>query len=815
MLSSDNSEMASPDTVVDSEKTDILSVRLLCLVRFLMVGLVGLLPCFFWPDLGAIGFQKSLLSLTVITLVATCLGLMLVRPQALRTIVPLPTVFFAVFVAMTGLAAFFSADPLVGWRGSQLEVGTVAFSGLLLGMMLLPLVLQGSKVYSLITLLSGLMGILFLLLYVVAHILLGWSLNYESQSAVLAGPISNVTDLLILSLLGWLAGTLLLVQSTTRSWLRFLGVGLVGLSLLTLAVVAMREAWIVVGVGSLLVLLYILSHHSQSSPGNTKFLLIGTTAVGCLLSAWFVVVGPSVESTWLSNLGVEKTVVRPSVAHTLSIAEQVYRTDDWLWGVGPNQFVTAWRQYKLPSVNTTPLWHADFTQGSSYVSTLVVTTGPLAFLAFIIFFFSYIWFGVRLLYFKRTLDRDWYLLGTKAFAVAMFLWLLAWIFVVSHVWLLLAAVFTGLSLVARATPSSKSLLNIALAKPAERSWSRLVLAMVIIVSPVVCLVALTKQYWAQTSFVQAQLVSDDLRTLDQEADFSYSLYPDSRFLSTRAQLIILELNSMLDTPSLTAVEQEQFSLLTRQALNFIEQAINSSPNNPDNYVLRASVYNILAVAGVAGALDEVVSSLQTAVDLDPLDPVYAVVGAQMAVRRGDVEGAKHHLKTALLQKPDFKEALDLRAQIEIATEDTAAAITTTEFLLALDPTSVAYYYQLGILQATSGNFIFARQAYDRALQLDPQHANARYQRALVHAELGNIEVALAELRLLQESNSDDTTLLESINQLEAESRIIKTARSVEVSKDTGTTTATSTAPAQGLENVTAEEVVPIEVEESI
>jgi tetratricopeptide (TPR) repeat protein len=61
----------------------------------------------------------------------------------------------------------------------------------------------------------------------------------------------------------------------------------------------------------------------------------------------------------------------------------------------------------------------------------------------------------------------------------------------------------------------------------------------------------------------------------------------------------------------------------------------------------------------------------------------------------------------------------------------------------------------------------AFEAYSEALKLDPNFANARYLRALLLVDLGQIDQALEELRLVAETNADNAQLLALIGSLES------------------------------------------------
>ena len=57
------------------------------------------------------------------------------------------------------------------------------------------------------------------------------------------------------------------------------------------------------------------------------------------------------------------------------------------------------------------------------------------------------------------------------------------------------------------------------------------------------------------------------------------------------------------------------------------------PTNPDHHAVLAGIYSSLALAGIDGAQERAEASLAEAQRLDPLNPAYRLIAAQMAVRR--------------------------------------------------------------------------------------------------------------------------------------------------------------------------------------
>jgi tetratricopeptide (TPR) repeat protein len=234
-----------------------------------------------------------------------------------------------------------------------------------------------------------------------------------------------------------------------------------------------------------------------------------------------------------------------------------------------------------------------------------------------------------------------------------------------------------------------------------------------------------KQYVAQASFAQAQATETDPAALDQAALASFLLYPDDQFLSVRARLALLEMNQILTIAEPSETDQQRFLVVSNQAVTFADASVSQSGTEPSHYAVLAGIYNNLAISGIADAVGRATSSIAAAQALDPLNPTYALLTAQLAANRGDATSSRAALLQALQQKSNFSEALYLLAQLDIAEGNVESAISTTETIIRLEPNNPTRYYQLGILHSSADNLAAAKQSYETAIRLDPNFANAK------------------------------------------------------------------------------------------
>jgi tetratricopeptide (TPR) repeat protein len=758
-----------------SNEADQTGGMLLKVAQYAMIALLGLSPVFFMPGLWAsLGFDKALMGVVLASVALIVLSFLALRKKRVNTVLPIPLMVFWGVVLTALLSALLSGDIQDAIRGSVFEPQTVGFMVLMGIVMSLALVFQGSKIMSIKALaVFGVVAAL-LLLYNVLRIFFGAAfLNFGSFGSVTVSPIGGFNDLAIFAGLTIILSLITLLQLPLKSSLQYAVSGLISLALIVLAVVNFFNIWIIIGFFGLLLLVYLLSRDtlfqsagapSQNQP--TSPVLLGITALVCIFSVLFIVAGEYAGGKVGEWTNVNYVEVRPSFEATVDITQSVY-SESILFGVGPNRFADAWRLHKDRSINETIFWDTDFNAGSGYIPTLFVTLGVLGGLLLLVFHAWFLFLGYKTLIRNLNTDSYWYYFGVISFSAAVFLWAMSYIYVPGAGVLLLTALFTGMSFVAYGMNVASARKDIPLAVNRQRGFVLMAAIIAVISINVGVLFSVGEQYIAQANFTESRATAGSIPEFEQTALSSFNMYQDDRFVSARAQIQLATLNSLVSIPEPSEEQQQQFLASAEQALIFAEQAVAEDPLNPDNFAVLAGVYSNLAVAGIEGAQDRAMQSIQAAQDLDPLNPGYKLVLAQMSVRAGDVAGAREAIAESLTLKRNFTEALFLSAQLDIADGNAEAAISTTRAIITLEPNNPTRYFQLGLLLSANAQLDDAIVAYQAAITLDPDYANARYLLALAYLNQNNQESALVELKRVYETNQENTQLAALISEIES------------------------------------------------
>ncbi|MFT7644880.1 MAG: Flp pilus assembly protein TadD [Candidatus Paceibacteria bacterium] len=755
------------------QKNNDVGTALLKVAQYAVIALFGLLPIFFTPGLWAsLGFDKSILTVGVSALVVIMVSLLTLRCTKSATVLPISLSLFWAVVLTAVVSGLLSGDTQEAMRGSVLETQTVAFLGVLALAMTIPLVLQGSKIMSVRALAFFSVAAVLLLAYNLIRLLLGVeSLPIGSFTNVTVSPIGGFNDLAIFAGLMIILALITLVQLPLKTWLQSILFVIILMSLSILSIVNFFNIWIVVGFFGLLVFLYLLSRDTlfRSSndlqPLKSSRLLVVATVVVCIVSAVFIVVGDYAGGKINELTEINHFEVQPTLGATIDVAQSVYGENMFL-GIGPNRFADAWRQYKDRSISETIFWDTDFSAGSGYLPTIFINIGLIGGLLMVLFHLYFLYLGYKMLLRSKDQDPYWYYLGVTSFTAACFVWGMSYVYVPGAGILLIGAVFTGLTFVAAGALLPSMVCTIPLAVNRQRGFFLMAAIILVVTASVGILFSVSKQYVAQSEFNKAQATAASAASFEDAALSSFELYPDDRFVSSRAQAQLGKLSSLLAIQSPDQEQQQSFLKAAEQAIRFAEQALSEDITNPDNHAVLASVYGNLAIAGVDGAQERAESSLMKAASLDPLNPGYHLISAQLAARIGDLPSARKEITAALNLKNNYTEALYLSAQLDIGEGNVESAITTTRAIVTLEPNNPTRYFQLGVLLAANNDNLEAIEAYKVAISLNYYYANARYLLALIYLDTDQTENALEQLRAVLQTNTENQELSSLISQVE-------------------------------------------------
>ncbi|HEU4677579.1 MAG TPA: tetratricopeptide repeat protein [Candidatus Paceibacterota bacterium] len=731
-----------------------------------LVVIFGLLPIIFVP-IAAAPYDYTKFSAVVLAVIVALVlfSLSVLRSGTLRIGVSYPLVAMWSAVAIAFISALLSGDFKDALVGDFFSIHSVVFLAMLA---LVPtvwvLLRPGREAVIRMYLLLVVSTFTIVAFHVLRMIFGPQFLSFGIFTGTVSTPLGSWNDLaLFLGLIVILSLIALeqLALSRVAQWLFTIAIVA---SLGMLAVINFFTVWLVLGLMSLVMIVYslrrdkfegsqllLVEHRATSGPALILALVV------FVVSVLFVIGGATIGGYIAKTVGISYVEVRPSFQATADIARNVYHENAFL-GIGPNRFEDAWRLYKDESINLTPFWNTDFNAGNGYISTLFVTTGVLGGLAWLTFLISFLVMGTRRLLSAPASDRLWYFIGVSSFVSAVYIWGMSVIYVPGVVVLLLGSLCVGVSLVALAMLEGAPARVLVVGSDRRTGFILTLVVIVVIVGSVSVLYTATRHYSSVYAFNESLLEMQNgtnIDALESRVADAYALSSSDVFARRIAEFELARMNSLITVASPTDAEQKQFQDASLSGINAAQQAILIDRFEPSNWSVLGGIYGALASVNVEGAKDKAIEAYQKYVELDPKNPLPLLELAVVEGRAGDYDKAREYVNRAITLKPDFTDAFFFLSQLEIATGNVEAAIKSTQAVVSLEPQNPVRYYQLGVLESFDKNPTAAISAFERAVALDPNYANARYLLALSYDEAGQSDKAKAELEAVAKLNPDN------------------------------------------------------------
>lgn len=751
---------------------DTLSVFFSKTNRFLLLALLAVMPLVFIP--GMIGPFKTFFALFVV-LVSVAVGSFgILRQGAVPRSVPVVLLAWLGVVGASFISALLSADLVYSLRGDMIETQTVAFLLLLGTIMLLVLSFGQDKKAAMWMIIIPIITATILALHQIIRFILPDSFfNLGVLSAPSDSLIGGFNDLGI-----FLAATILimLVSVIQLALPRLIMIGVLGiivLNLIVLMVININYLWIVLGLTSLSLLMFLLTRDrfsNNSAPTHVSTMSVVIMSLVFVVSAIFFVAGSNLGASISGWAGVDYTEVRPSFTATMDIMQNVM-ADNAFTGIGPNRFVDAWQLHKDQSINQTIFWNTGFGSGSSYILTWFSTTGVIGVVAWVIFFVLFLYRGVRTLFMTDNRDPLWFYIGTVSFVLAVFLWGTLWLYVAGPFILVLAAMMTGLYLVSeRSLYIYNETLTPKLFVSARAGFVLIGVVMLVVVGTVAIGYTTARQFVSLTTYVYA---TDGVEGEDAIAQVTgrlaqaYNYHRSDIYLRDIIAYQIAQLNSLLSLEEPDANQRQEFNDIVENVVSVANESVQLRPFKARNWATLGDVYALLSQLDIEGADARAEEAYQKAIELDPISPYYPLQIGLLTIRGGDVEAGRAKIGEALTLKQNYVEALSVLAQLDINEGNLERAVSTTEALVVLEPSNPGRLYQLALLYGAAENREAALVVLNRAIELNPQFANAIYLRSLHLYTDGKVSEAIAELRTVRALDEGNSAVDEVIAQMQA------------------------------------------------
>lgn len=747
------------------------------------VGVVvfGILPLFFLPYVPApLGYTKIVLGATGAALSLWLFAFSVLRQGSLSVRFELPILLLWLAALVAFVASLSSGDFFDSFWGTEISTHS-GFFAVVLALIATLFVALGSHARSVIRLylLIGLSAFVLAVFHLV-RIMFGTSVLTFGifGDSVVATPFSEWNSLGVFFGLVIILSLIALNRLPLPRAGRLLFLGSILISLCMLSVVNFKAVFVILGLVSLVMLIYALVQSRLiGSPviatrGTVSTLPFAASLLVLLVSIVFVTAGGVIGTSISRMTGVSYVEVRPSLQATVDVARKVYQEHPFL-GIGPHRFVDAWREHRDPSINATVFWNTDFQAGFGFIPTLFVTTGIVGGISWTVFLVSFFYIGIRTLLRVGMTDSMWYFILLSSFAASAYIWCVALIYVPGAILLMFGAACTGIFFAARRALTPDRVRKVDLIGNQRATFAAITATVLVVVLSVGGLYYLGTYYVSTTTFVRGVLA---LQKGENDAEAlahivrAFEINRDDRFAREVANYeqrkLQEKVTAALQANNLTEGGWSEMQQHIVNSINSAKTAIDIDGMEPENWAALGRIYATAVPLNIDQAYELARESLEKARDLDPQDPSRYLALAELELLKKNTAAARELTRTAITLKSNYTDAMYLLTQIEVADGNVAAAIESTRATTILDPQNPVRFFQLGVLEYSLNRFPDAQASFERAVRILPEYSNAHYFLALTYDAQGMRDRALAELTLLRDlnpGNAEIEALLQAVS----------------------------------------------------
>ncbi len=734
------------------------------LVSQIIIGLAFLLPVFLVP-FSSFPFQFSKIALVlVVVAVVFFLGSIKTLRSGVMNIVWSPLLLGVLLLpALYFVGSLFSIIPSASLFGYQLETDTFGFIALAAALTLMTVGAIRTERNILSTLTAFLVAGWVVVLFQILQFIFGGMFSLPLLSTPISNLLGKWNDL---ALFVGLVGSLALVSLETLS-LPKLHRGLLWatilVSLFFLAVVNFALAWLLFGVVAFMMLVY--SFVRMRAPGSRGW---GTSSlVVFAVVVFFALAGGSLSASLQNGLNIQALEVRPSMEGTVGVMNSIY-SESPVFGAGPNTFSLNWFKSRPTDIISTPFWDVNFSAGFGFIPTAVATGGIAVLLGWLLFIGLFLWYAVRALLKSGEWEgKSAYFTAATALAVTYLI--IAHVFYVpSAVMTLLMFLFFGLFVSSlRGTQFIKEGTVLFSENPRFGFVSVLGIAVCMVLA-LVSVYGVGRVYASSVYHDRAIQLSGtgDLEAAIASATQATTLVEQDRYFRTRTALDLIKLQSIVATNETDTKTQEEFRTTLTQAINDSARAVELNPHAFENWMTRASVYGAVVPLNIQGAFDNAKAALEEARGRNPGTPEIDFRLAELSAVRNEIVEAREFAAAALKKKADYTPAVLLLAQLSFNEGKLDEAIRSVEAAVYFEPQNPQLMYQLGLLRLEAKDYAGAQTAFETALKISPEYANASFFLGQAYVFLKKNDEAMEQFKTLSLKNPDNQVLKDVITALE-------------------------------------------------
>ncbi|MBU0649336.1 tetratricopeptide repeat protein [Patescibacteria group bacterium] len=545
------------------------------------------------------------------------------------------------------------------------------------------------------------------------------------------------------------------------------------LDLIVLIILDFWIIWVLLIVGTVLLLAFAIVKANEFKPGASFMLPMLTLVIAILL----LVINLPIDF----NLPAE---VSPSSRASLEIARSALQESP-LVGSGPGTFILDYAKYHSGGVNLTPFWGVRFDRANAHVLTLLATTGLVGVLFWLVLVVGVL---IRMILglIKDQRAEIWrYILALGSVFVVM---LVSKFIYSSNIatefasWIVIALV---------AAFASRHWYKVEFKVSPRASLLMSFVFILLIVATVSVFYLAGQRYAAEVVYAQAVKIDQERGSVDNviaklNKAARLNQY-ETPYLRNLSQAILFKINQEVGA-EITEEKGSQIQTLINDMLVVARAAIDAGPANVVNYTNAAYIYQQIILL-VQNADQWAAETYGQAIELEPTNPVahtelgkvYIVMAdREWQLTQAEDQAAAAEAKTKyqeLLTKAEqvLVKAIELKADYAPAHYQLALvydrqgrlddAIAKMEQVAASNTEDVGVAFQLGLLYLRNEDNDKAQNAFEWAISLAPSYSNALWFLATVYENQGEVDKAIEQVEKVLELNPDNTNVEQRLNNL--------------------------------------------------
>ncbi len=559
--------------------------------------------------------------------------------------------------------------------------------------------------------------------------------KYFSHVARQGTLVGSWVDFAYFVTLTFLLALLMYEVLKPKGFFKILSLGAMILCIAVLVFLNFKAAWIITIVSSLLVFVYKSSversvakffpHSGEITESEVVEQSISETAsfpvmsfLALLIGLFFFLGGNSIGASIARSGGINFTDIRPSFSSATHVMRATLLHDP-VFGSGPGRFGEVWNLYHPIGVNQTQFWNSTFDSGFSMLETMLTTNGILATLILLgVIGFSLL-HGIKLFNYQFP-DRF-----SRFIAVTSFIMFVAFVglFLFSSPGLVLMVfgfLYLALLLGVSSLIGKTSVISVNYLRDPRLSFFAILLLVL------ATMAGFTASYFSGNRFASIieynrAITASTLDSAQARLDRALALSPNDIYWRTRAALFVQQFTTLAKAQS---PDKTQLQTNFNQAEQSARAAVAWDKTNANNWLTLSQVYQLVASSTATDAVTAAKQAADEGQSRSPVNPLFLLNQAQLALTKGDAAAAKDYIAKAIQLKNDYLDAYILRTQIRLSQGETNAAVEELTNFTKISPYNEQGFLLLAQAHTAQKQYQSALDAYNTARQIAPNDPNA-------------------------------------------------------------------------------------------